>query len=105
MADIAEKLKKALELLGPNGENWIQGTYHVWDEARAVVKYCGLGACRKSGLGGFGLELAEYIPAVSAYSTYWQWQDAPERTFSEVREVFQKAIMAASPEPPTGEKR
>lgn len=83
--EIAEKLQKALELLGPNGENWGKEM-----EILEGNKECAVTACRKAGLNSAWRYLDPFTGATWVSS----WNDAPERTFSEVREVFQKAIEA-----------
>lgn len=86
VSETAQKLKAALELLGPNGENWGQYEYE-----RNGVR-CGVGACRAAGivLPHAHLLLNEHVPN----HNFPIWQDAYQRTFAEVKAVFEKAIEA-----------
>jgi hypothetical protein len=89
----------ALEKLGPNGENWIQGTENVM---RHGDKFCAWTAIYNAHnppvfsslsqeehsryLGLFGFE---------SHPALYRWNDAPERTFSEVKAAFERAIELA----------
>jgi hypothetical protein len=116
----SEALMKALELLGPNGENWTKGDIardasgEVTQTTDEAVCYCGLGALLLVTQGHIKRfmhdssaenvanwrkltrHLSKQIPDGSDDFVYAEWQDDPARTFPEVREVFQKAIAEAT---------
>jgi len=92
---ISVYLKKALALLGPNGENWIKGSYYFEGE------YCMVGALRAVTIfWGTQEKMRDYLKRVIDSPSYFGnhmtvYNDAPERTFQEIKEVFQKAILLA----------
>lgn len=114
-------LTKALEILGPNGENWIKGdlcrsdtgVYISEPTSPAATCFCALGAvARAAGLsryqayephrernpGAAALVLA-IRPCMNdvegAGDEAYQFNDAPGRTFAEVKDLFERAIAAA----------
>lgn len=94
----SEKLQKALDLLGPNGENWRKGM----TSNDPPNTYCGyeavtvaLGGSRGTLFTGEDKRVFEgCCRALRDAGFRSTWQDLQWRTFSEVREVFQKAIAA-----------
>jgi hypothetical protein len=102
----SEILKKALELLGEDGENWCQDVgavdrdgLQVLVNDRSAVKFCGYGACQKVDDGLPSLEAAYYLrKVVTPMGLYADWQDKPNRTFPEVKAKFLLAIELAEAE-------
>lgn len=96
----AEVLRKALELLGPNGEHWCQGRYFDGDKA------CMQGATRVAAqelsqrteaflhIAKCTERLMEVLPTCEG-NPIARWNDAPERTWPEVKAAFEKAIALA----------
>lgn len=87
-------LRRALALLGPNGENWVRGTY------RDGHKYCSVGAITEAI--GCSLSVGEYwiksnIPGYRTGRIASMNDRAP--SFSEVREMFEQMIVAAGSAP------
>jgi hypothetical protein len=89
----SEVLRLALEKLGPNGEHWIKGAY------KRGETYCARGAVF------YSVDEASSVTAPCGYLTravaasdllpFENWNDAPERTFPEVKAAFEKAISLA----------
>ena len=99
----SEVLTKALELLGPNGELWCKSLPGVeWPVAgNCASTACGM-ADTPEGYQSWKartyLARAIGIPALETHSQIHGWNDAPERTFPEVRAAFEKAIELAKSE-------
>ena len=94
MSATAEVLRKALELLGPNGEHWCKERYFNGN------KMCMQGATRRASLyaddSGFTSALCtnallKAVPDCEG-NPIARWNDAPERTWPEVKAAFEKAI-------------
>lgn len=85
----ADVLRKALALMGPHGERWSRG-------CPSCGSYCVTTAIDDAGLNyelaaaffrrAAGITPESYIPV---------WNDAPSRTFAEVKAAFEKAIALA----------
>ena len=89
-----EVLEKALELLGPNGENWV-------NEAPDWDKHCCVTAIDTVGDNRSQEKAKSFLRRVinsNVCSLISRWNDAPERTFPEVRAAFLKAIELAKAE-------
>lgn len=93
--------KDALALLGQNGERWIKGIDSAFTRDGLRV-YCALGALQEANRDGafsdrerlLRSNLHKMLGAPVGFETPYvhQWNDAPERTFPEVRGLFLKAI-------------
>lgn len=90
-------LKRALELLGPNGENWVR---RCGD--------CDTTFCTLNALGVAGADHIHYPdhPAARAlasahgdFSRIAPWNDDPDRTFADVKALYEKAIALAATQP------
>lgn len=91
----ADVLRRALELLGPNGEMWIQGNFLGVD-----AECCALGAIWKAAFRSDPEGLMEesgrrYLRKALNVINVADWNDAPGRTFAEVKAAFEKAITLA----------
>lgn len=88
-------LRMALELLGPNGENWAKGRGYDCDTL-PEGSYCALTAMNADGRYSPAFcsarDLLERILGEQVYV----WNDRPERTFLEVRAMFERAIELAA---------
>lgn len=88
MTKLKRSLIQALDLLGPNGENWIKGKYTDHNG-----HFCGLGALRETKYPQDRFtDLAEFTPH---NVPFWCWQDSPTTNWPEVKALFEKAIAAA----------
>lgn len=90
MSDTSKKLREALNLLGPNGENW--GQLSSYDGFGRRCMGGAIEAVGKPDSSKLWDALLEFLPEGAALTS---WNDRPERTFTEVREVFEKAIRAS----------
>lgn len=108
----ADILQRALELLGPNGENWTKG-YFAYDEyGMETMGYCDVAKCWCAA-GAIQRVINEsdydatYMGVLSRaiFGNDWKpftgtcigdWNDAPERTWPEVKAAFERAIALAS---------
>lgn len=114
--EVGDLLREARELMNDSGAHWTQGFYEspiVEDGLIVGHKYCSLGAIRKltdkEGRGdGYVLRRAAVIalgnderidPYMTpgqlgdydlAWSRVLHWNDAPERTWEEVEQVFRE---------------
>jgi hypothetical protein len=86
-------LRRALELLGPNGERWIQG--RLGDKSAC----CSVGAIWFSA-NDVGSEAGarRHLAKVVRAEDIAKWNDAHSRTFPEVKAAFEKAIVLAEQE-------
>lgn len=93
----SEVLRRALELMGPEGENWQQlglgVKYHF-------EKHCMMIAINRAQPEEGGVLFGSALPfahklGFSSYTEATTWNDAPGRTFAEVRELFEKQIAFA----------
>ncbi len=112
----SKKLREALELFGPNGENWCKGEYFQDRKGRFCDKteassFCSLGVVafvteknefnileeekflRKTLHRLIGEEESELDGTL-----VHRWNDAKERTFDDVRALFLKAAATAEAE-------
>jgi hypothetical protein len=92
----SEILTKALEAFGPEGENWIGGgscpTSTGECTTTALMDFCHDPARRRTIVNsflGFGTDFAD------ANAAAWHWNDDPSRTFADVRQRYQTAIVKA----------
>ena len=87
----AEVLRKALELLGPNGTHWGRG------EQCFGGKLCAGMAIDRANRGQYRVATLYkmLIPVLDSQGTPIGWNDAPERTWPEVKAAFEKAIELA----------
>ena len=90
-----EVLTKALELLGPKGQHWVN-SLPIRPCDFCVVTACGA-ACPTYSIAPALDKFREAI-GLSKYAAVDNWNDAPERTFPEVRAAFLKAIELAKAE-------
>jgi hypothetical protein len=94
----SEVLRAALEKLGPNGENWAKGTFlrTRWFGLRQP-SHCAIGAM--IAVHKFWWPAADTFRAalceMGFHGTPAMFNDAPERTFSDVKAAFLKAISLA----------
>lgn len=96
---VKEGLQKALELLGPNGENWCKG-----DEDHNISQFPGK-FCAMTSLGAAcGAKHAFYearsilyqvCPIDAESGQVVSYNDFPETTFADIKSLFEKAIAAA----------
>lgn len=86
---VADKLRQALELFGPNGDQWVNHspiTPHTYCMVEAVFHVV-------NGQSGSFVDCLHEIEQVLPHRPLVQhWNDMPGRKFSEVRDVFMKAI-------------
>lgn len=97
MSETAQKLKAALELLGPNGEHWTQKAFardvtgeQANSESKHATCWCLAGALSRVNLGYD--RIRRFLP--TGYDNLVTFNDMPERTFADVKAVFEKAIEA-----------
>ena len=91
-AQVAEVLEKALAAFGPNGEKWGQLGQLCMDGKECAITGCDVAAGDDyEALAG----ALDVLDRLSAPLTIDVWQDAPERTFPEVKTVFEQAIAEA----------
>jgi hypothetical protein len=83
---IKETLQKALEMLGPNGENWQN---HQPD----IEKFCALTAINKAGRNGNQEEARQHFLSVIGSNQIGTWND--KQTWPQVKAAFEAAIMEA----------
>ena len=95
-------LRRALRLLGENGERWIKGSYAKdkfsgpisWCDRRASL-FCAVGALRKSAPDSIKAELTlGYFLRSGSVS---EWNDRA-RSFATIRRGFERAIALAEKE-------
>jgi hypothetical protein len=96
---VAEVLRKALELLGPRGENWRQGLWNIYAHG-SDKKHCAWYAIAQVIHGDFPVPYGESeewarLLGLPDSGRLFAWNDAPERTFAEVKALFEKAISKA----------
>lgn len=99
--DAKDVLQEALNLFGPDGRNWVKGN------GRAPIPYDALTALYFAAMNEFtprymwrGHDCPEIIGisplldviGLSKTSELVTWNDAPERTWEEVKQAFEKAI-------------
>lgn len=98
MKTTAQILRDALALLGPNGEHWRQGPWLLSNKC-----FCCSTAIGTAGGGTMGPNpncikaegvFREVIKAPRSEIGIWRWNDAPERTFTDVKAAFERAIEA-----------
>lgn len=99
---LSECLREVLELLGPNGENWVQGILYTptpWGK-----RYCLLGAVDEIGWRykpRYGVESQPATEMINvlrdATGAKWlaAWNDRQGRTFDHVRAAVERAIALA----------
>lgn len=91
----SEVLQKALDLMGPNGENWQQ--------LRPGLAYSPQKSCMLIAINRAQEALGIFVTAIpyaaklgfSSYTQATDFNDAPGRTYPEVRELFEKQIAFA----------
>jgi hypothetical protein len=95
----SEVLKLALEKLGPNGGDWAQvkgGDYECDDAGHCARTAINSVRGLKTRLAIHYFKLAIGVDASDGeFWPIYQWNDAPERTFPEVKAAFLKAIELA----------
>jgi hypothetical protein len=107
-----ENLKKALELLGPNGENWIKGAMRTWIE-EDVPSFCSLGAVIEAHNGwefktavqllsipgvvelGQACKLMATSEWVEPSNQIVEFNDSKLTMFRDIKAVFERAIEIA----------
>jgi hypothetical protein len=88
-------LRRALRLLGPNGERWGRGAYRIIVGRK--VCYCAIGAIRKISEGDFRAEITLADSIQSPVSSVGDWNDRA-RSFVTIRRGFERAIKRAEKE-------
>lgn len=85
-----EILQKALQLMGPDGENWVP-------RPPSICEYCALTAIYKASKceASERMRAREHFLYTIGWSKIGQWNDAPGRTWDDVKQAFLKAIEAA----------
>ena len=87
----AERLRKALALFGPNGEKWV-------NRLPGNNEYCSVTACAEADPTTSFLSATDLLCSVvglGEFEVLQRWNDAPERTWPEVKAAFEKAIELA----------
>jgi hypothetical protein len=100
--EVQTTLKKALELLGPNGENWIKG--RAWEYRKDNSKaYCSDGALNEAARNtdqyfkaAHALEKA--MPTHPQQVNYVFLNDKADTEFSQIKRLFETAIEKAAEE-------
>lgn len=92
---VREVLQKALEAFGPNGENWAKGM-EALDRPKCCVTlaFSGVRGDTSEAL-NFFLKCSGFGEGYRSIQTAELWNDIPERTWPEVKELFEKAIESA----------
>lgn len=98
----AKIVKDALDLLDPKGGHWVKGRFTRIvnpgaPEKKQVFGYCAVGALRQAAYGHQNFSnphTPEYKRArkvlgdVVGFPNVTDWNDAPHRTFADVRDAF-----------------
>lgn len=92
----SEVLRKALELMGPEGENWQQ----LGTATSVYHKHCMMIAINRVQEHNDKKMFCSALPFVAAlgfssYNEATNFNDAPGRTFAQVKELFEKQIAFA----------
>jgi hypothetical protein len=93
----SEVLRKALELLGPNGENWCQHGYHFGDS------HCMQGAVHlvtsdQRTRNKCWSAMVKVLPPFESGNPIARWNDDSAREWPDVEAAFRKAITLAEQE-------
>ena len=91
---IKKILQKALESLGPNGENWAQETENVRGHTGKTCAYLAIQRTADSEWFLADQHFRKLLPASSGGSIV-EFNDSPETTFEDVKTLFEKAIDSA----------
>jgi hypothetical protein len=95
--EIAKVLEDALKSFGPNGENWEQGG---GDKLSYPGKTCMVLAVNELPIDNALVYKARGILSrITGADSLYAWNDAPGRTWLEVKDVYDKAIQLAKSEP------
>ena len=108
----SEVLEKALELLGPNGEHWTVGTSYRDEHGDAIYREdpkreLFASCCVSAAIVRSEAPKNRHYSRSRAWKLFEQvigskdvpeWNDAPERSWPEVRAAFLKAIELAKSE-------
>jgi hypothetical protein len=92
-AQVAEVLRNGLKAFGPNGEKWAQGfASYSGNKEKCCVATC-FNRVHYSHHSSEALELLGKLCDLPG--DVGRWNDAPERTFADVKALFEKAIQLA----------
>jgi hypothetical protein len=91
----AEVLEKALELLGPNGENWQQGWSGIQGECMVTCISRIVPGDTGNRLRWDAWKFLYPAAGITGCECISAWNDAEGRTWPEVKAAFQKAIELA----------
>lgn len=84
---VKEQLKAALELFGPNGENWVKRDF-------SETRHCIILACQVKNAPTYILRTQ--LDNMGRGRSLTGYNDDPTTTFEDVRNLFERAIEAAS---------
>jgi hypothetical protein len=98
MANKTKKvLQSALKAFGPHGENWVQGTAKSmqWPNCCVNTSFMRIEVIPNGTYIEDAVRVLFRVGEFEGGGASAQWNDAPERTWPEVKELFEKAIAAA----------
>lgn len=93
--EVANVLRSALAKLGPNGEFWAKD-----DDKFHTDSFCSSTAISTQATGLSAVKAREVLCSIVGVSNeqceyLWVWNDAPERTWADVKSAYEKAILMA----------
>lgn len=91
-------LTKALELLGPNGENWVKEQQYGPCYCMVTAVQIAAGQSHAACLSKIPAYELLCIAAARDYGTLGMWNDHARRTWPEVKAAFERAIELARQE-------
>lgn len=92
---VTEALERALDNLGPNGENWVQGSIDAFMYPKCCIATALARAANPVGnieLKGTHVLALELLRISAGCGMIVFWNDTPGRTFAEVKEVYLRKL-------------